>query len=399
MAIRIAEFFSGSVRVLVLKDQSRTVLSALIARGVPLFDVEHVASEQYQLTLSLAHVKELVRAVRLASAKVQFINKWGLPFVLWRARRRKAFIGGALFFVLALYTLSGFIWHVEIEGTDQPEVIQAALQKLHVYPGGLLYRVVDQDALQLALLDALPDLSWVGVRMHGTSIYIRVISRIQGAKVQPTTPQDIVAKVPGVVAIVLADNGQAVVKPGQFVTPGTILISGVLEDGKSVHASGIVRGIVWYRSDVTLSQKTTVDLLSGEHVSHDYLMLGKFALQIWGFSHPPYTHEEVQSIDVPLKLWDLTLPLVLRKETVYEAIPHTVALTESALTARGLQFAATDVLAKCKGEGKVLRQNILQRKLEHGKLYMTVWTEVLQDIGINQAISPQKPETGKKITG
>ncbi len=398
MAIRIAEFLSGSVRVLILNDPSRAVLSALVARGFPLYDVEYIAVDQYQLTLGLSHVLALVQATRHVTAKVRFVRKWGLPFVIWRAKRRKAFVVGALFFVIALYTLSGFIWHVQIEGTDQQEAVQVALEKLHIYPGGLLYKVLDQDAVQLALLDALPDLSWVGVRIHGTSIYVRVIPRIPGVKALPSGPQNIVAKVPGVVATVLANNGQAVVKPGQFVTPGTVLISGALEDGKAVHADGIVRGIVWYRSNLSLSQKTSVELLTGSHVQHDYLMFGTLALQVWGFSHPPYAHEEIQSVDVPLKLGDLTLPFVLRKETVYEVTPHAETLNESALTQRGLKFAATDVLGLSKGDGKVLRQNVLQRKLEHGKLYMTIWTEVLQDIGINQTISPQPTESVKKKT-
>ncbi|MCI0181870.1 sporulation protein YqfD [Sulfoacidibacillus ferrooxidans] len=398
MAIRIAEFLSGSVRVLVVKDHSHVVLKALVARGFPLYDVKYIAADQYELTVGLAHVPALVQAARQSFVKVRFIRKWGMPFIIWRAKRRKAFVVGAIFFVVALYTLSGFIWHVNIEGTDQPEAVQMALEKMHVYPGGLIYKVLDQDTIQLALLDALPDLSWVGVRIHGTSIYVRVIPRIPGATVLPSNPQNIVARVPAVIATILADNGHASVKPGQYVTPGTVLISGALEDGKTVHADGIVRGIVWYRSDLTLPQKTTTELLLGNHVQHDYLVFGKFALQFWGFSHPPYEHVAIQNVDHHLKIGDFTLPIDVRTETVYEAMPYTQNVTEAELTNRGLHFAAVDVLSQCKGDGKVLRQNVLQRKLEHGKLYMTIWTEVLQDIGVNQPISPPLIVPNKKTT-
>ena len=389
MTVRISEFFSGTVRARIIGDPDRKVLSALIIREVPLYDVHSLNDHVYDLTVSLRHVSELISVARGAAAKLRFSDRFGLPFVLWRAGRRKVFLAGAAFFVAALYVLSSFIWHVEIEGTDQPEAVATALAKLHIFPGGLLYKVLDQDSVQMALLDALPDISWVGVRISGTSVYVRVIPRTPLAPPVHTDPQNIVAAVPGVVASVLADHGQAIVKSGQFVPQGTVLISGRLEDGKTVHADGQVKAIVWYRTDLSLPLQTAVSALTGSYVQHDYLVIGGFPIQVWGFSHPPYKYREVQSRDTPVTLGDVRLPFVWRVETVYEAQPHKSLWAPKALLDRGLRFAAKDVLAGLAGEAKVLRQNILQHKVEHGNLYMTVWTEVLQDIGTPQPIAPQ----------
>ncbi len=389
MAVRISEFLSGSVRARIIGDPNKKVLSALIAQEVPLYDVHSLEDHRYDLTLNLRHVWALIAVTREISAKLRFLDKFGLPFVLWRAGRRKVFLAGAAFFVAALYVLSSFIWHVQIAGTDQPEAIATALEKLHIYPGGLLYKVLDQDSVQMALLDALPDISWIGVRISGTSVYVRVIPRTPLAPPVHTEPQNIVAADPGVVANVLADHGQALVKPGQFVPQGTVLISGILEDGKTVHADGQVRAIVWYRTDLTLPLQTVVDTLTGAYVQHDYLIIGGLPIQVWGFSHPPYKYTEIQSHDTPVTMGDVRLPLVWRVEKVYEAQPHKTVWTLKSLIDRGLHFAAKDVLAGLSGEANVLRQNVLQRKVEHGNLYMTVWTEVLQDIGTPQPIASQ----------
>lgn len=399
MAVRISDFLGGTVRARIIGDPHRRVLSTLMAREVPLYNVHsadvqgadaHAADAQgYDLTLSLRHTAELIAAARNASAKLRFFDRFGLPFVLWRAARRKVFLSGAVFFVVALYVLSSFIWHVEIQGTDQPEAVMAELEKLHIYPGGILYKVLDQDSVQMALLDALPDISWVGVRISGTAVYVRVIPRTPLAPPVHTNPQNIVAAVPGVIANVLADHGQVLVKSGQFVPQGTVLVSGALEDGKTVHADGQVRAIVWYRTDLTLPLHTVVDTLIGAHVQHDYLVIAGFPIQVWGFSHPPYKHIEVQSRDTQVILSGVKLPFVWRVETVYEAQPHKTVWTQNALTDQGLRFAAKDVLAGLPSKTEVLRQNVLQRKVEHGNLYMTVWTEVLQDIGTPQPIAPQ----------
>ncbi len=390
MAWRVTEILVGYVRLTVVADPYRKVMKELVERRVLLWDVESQKAGDYTFCVGVRDLSATIRSARRNRVKLRFTKKVGLPFWLWRAQRRKVFVGGAVFFILALYTLSGFIWHIRIDGTDQPEAVMAALQKLNIRPGTWLYQVMDQDSIQLALLDKLPDISWVGVRISGTSMYIHVVLRVAPSPPLKKGPQNIVARVPGIIANVLADYGQPTVKPGQYVTPGMVLISGELEDGQSVFASGRVHAIVWYRTDVTLPQETTVSTLTGEQVVHDYIVIAGMQIPVWGFSHPPYPHQTVVQKDTPLVIANREFPFAWRVDTVYEAKPIKERLSPDKLIQRGLSFAARDVISHTKGDdAKVLRQNILQKNLEHGKLYMTVWTEVIENIGRPEPIVPK----------
>jgi len=393
VSIRPAEWFAGYVQVHVLDDPDRRMLAGLVTRQVRLWDVRPLEDGSYRLCFALTDRSKVLSVARSIHCRLRFRYKRGVPFLLWRARRRKVFLLGGLAFAACLYLLSSFVWTVQIEGTDQPEAVAAVLNRLHVRPGTLLYRLLDQDSLQLALLDQLPDIAWVGVRIQGTNIYVQVIPRVKPSDLLYRNPQSIVARVPGVVTSLLANSGLPAVHPGQFVTPGTVLISGVLSDGKTVYADGSVQADVWYRSRIALPEQRQAEALTGDYVSHDYLVIGSLALQVWGFSRPPYPLRLIRSEDEPILLGDVRLPLMWRKEIVYDARKVRETLSPAELERQALQLARDDVLRSATDRARVMRQLILQKKLERGKLYMSVWTEVQEDIGRAQQIASAPPPT------
>jgi len=389
--IRIGEWFAGYIQVRVLHDPDKQVLATLVQQHALMWNVRTLADGGYTLTVTLRDVPTLISQTRKSGAKLRFGSKSGLPFWLWRAGRRKVFLLGGICFVLLLYGLSSFIWHVQVDGTDEPEAVASVLQKLHVRQGSPLYRILDQDSLQLALLDQLPALAWVGVRIQGTAIYVHVIMRVAPSDLGHTAPQSIVARVPGVITSVLASSGQPIVKPGQYIAPGAVLISGVLADGKRVYASGKVQALVWYRTQVVLPERLVTAAITGEFVHHYYLLIGHWPLQVWGFSRPPYAHKLVVNSDQPLQLGGHTLPFIWRVETVYDARQVSATRALPTLSRFGLELAARDVLRLTGDPAKLLRQSILQKKLEHGKLYMTIWSEVVENIGRAQSLASSAP--------
>ncbi len=388
---RLSEWIKGYVEMEVWNDPEQELLKKMVADKVYLWDVRS-SDATYTLNVLLPDLHLALELARCMRFKLRFSEKKGLPFWLVHARKRKVFLFGAAFFVVGLYMLSSFIWRVEISGTNEIEEVANALEKLNIYPGSLLYRVLEQDDVQLALLEQLPNISWVGVKIQGTSVFVRIIPKIAPAERKANHPQNIVASVPGVVATVLANNGKVSVKQGEYVTPGTVLISGELDNGQAVHADGKVQAIVWYRTELKLPLERVNDQYTGQFIRHDYLVIGNMPILLWGFAHPPYRLSHTTSVDETLHIGPVHLPLTWRISTVYEVQKVTTALPSAKAMASGLRFATSEVMRMTPDGSKVIRQNILQHKLEHGNLYMTVWSEVLQDIG-----KPQGMPSVKKV--
>ena len=386
---RLSEWIKGYVEMEVWNDEEKWLLKKMVADKVSLWDIQQNQSS-YSLHVLLPDLHLALEVARSMHFKLRFSEKKGLPFWLAHAQKLKVFLLGGVFFVLSLYMLSSFIWHVEISGTNEIEEVENSLKKLNIYPGSLLFRVMEQDDVQLALLEQLPKISWVGVKIQGTSVFVRIIPRIAPAEKKANHPQSIVAAVPGVVAAVLANNGKVMVKQGEYVPPGTVLISGALDNGQIVHADGNVEAIVWYRTELHLPLKRVDSQFTGQFVRHDYLVIGNFPILVWGFAHPPYPLSHTTSNDEALRIGPYPLPFTWRVSKVYEVHRITTSLTQQNAMAKGLRFATNEVLRMTPDGSKVIRQNILQHKLERGNLYMTVWSEVLQDIGKPQTLSGVK---------
>lgn len=380
MTAKLSDALRGYVIVLVLDDAQSVVLADAVRAGAAVWDVRQDPLG-YRMSIGLGSVRTVLAIARKNRIRLRFFRKVGIPFLAWRAMRRKMFVGGAIFFVFALYMLSSFVWHVEIEGTDQPEVVMSVLRSMHIAKGSALWNLLDQDSIQLALLDKIPEIAWAGVRIEGTSIFVKVIPRTPLSKPPLTTPQNIVASVPGVVSSVLADAGLPMVKPGQFVTPGTVLISGQLESGKKIRAAGSVKAYVWYRSTVSLPVTTTVSTLTGEHVIRYALVFPHLTLPIWGFARADFTHRQVQDVTEPITIGGFTLPFLLRKETIYQASVHKLTESPAQLLLNAKDLVARDISQKAPDHTQIVRQTVLQSQVRHGKLDVVIWSEAVEDIG------------------
>ena len=133
---------------------------------------------------------------------------------------------GGFVFVLLLYLLSSFIWTLDIEGTkriSQHKIRNLAAEQ-GLKPGNFRYQV-DRDQLVNHLLRELPEISYAEVEV-GPRSRIRIVERLRAPKGQGNC--HIVAKKDGIIDTVLALAGQPMVKEGDMVKKGQIIISGAI---------------------------------------------------------------------------------------------------------------------------------------------------------------------------
>ena len=83
--------------------------------------------------------KKLRPLLRKTSCSVRILQKKGTPFVILQGWRRKGLMIGIVLFCLIIYTLSLFVWRINIEGNENVtcEEIIAVLEKYGVREGAL----------------------------------------------------------------------------------------------------------------------------------------------------------------------------------------------------------------------------------------------------------------------
>ena len=177
-------------------------------------------------------------------------------FVTRNKRRVGVAVGLFASFVLVLY-LSGCIWNVEIEEKDgvKIEAFTNTLADLGVKTGA---RKSDIDILKVQdeMLKRHSELLWVSLNIFGGKAELEyTIVNEKTPSPETFLPTNIIASKKGEITLVECYRGTPVVKEGQNVAEGSILISGVLKNADNTETLTQAMGKVYAKTQNIITVK------------------------------------------------------------------------------------------------------------------------------------------------
>lgn len=188
--------------------------------------------QSYQFFMTVEGFRKIKPLVRKSKVRLRILKKFGLPFFLYRNRKRKLYGIGFAGFFLILYLMSLFVWDIEFDGNRmytydtllkfcETEDIRYGMKKTRV----------DCDALEEALRTQFPEITWVSARVSGTRLLVKIKENevLSQIPVKNDTPCNIVADKAGTITSMIVRQGVPKVAVGDRVEEGQILVSGVLE--------------------------------------------------------------------------------------------------------------------------------------------------------------------------
>ncbi|MGZ0042189.1 sporulation protein YqfD [Paenibacillus ottowii] len=375
----------GTVTLAVEGESVEAFINVLTDHQIPVWNVRPMDARHAEMNLLLPHFFLLRPLLRRTGCKMHILKRQGLPFTVVQIAKRKFFLAGLALFWIGLLLMSSLIWDIEVKGNDKlpTETILKVARQEGLYPFQWNFRLSSQDKLARALMQKLPEASWIGVERQGTLVTIQVVEASQPTPPPLYNPRHLISKADAVVTEIFAEQGRPVVHRNTRVKKGAILISGTLgdeENQQQVVAKGEVKGLVWHEYEISNPMVRRSSTYTGN--SHDrlYLVLGNRAIQLWGYGKIPYsTHKTTVEHD-PLTWRSYKLPLGWMNESVRETKVQEQKLTETEAKMSGIEGARADILAKYGKGTKIMSQKILHEKRENGKVYMKVLFEVEQDI-------------------
>lgn len=374
----------GVLTLHVTGPQVELFINALAGLGIVIWDVKPTKGG-LNLKLQLKDFYALRPLLKKTGCRIHIMGRQGLPFITARLLRRKFFAAGLLLFGIALFLLSSMIWSVDVEGNEQiatEDVLDAARQE-GVFPLQWIWRMDDPDKLSRDLTVRLPGISWIGIQRTGTAIKIQIVEAVQPEKKPLYSPRHLVSRTDAVVTEIYAEQGRPVVGRNTRVKKGDILISGALGDEENIEyvvAKGEVKGLVWHEYNINVPLKAKVNVYTGQRKDHTYLVLGKWAIQLWGYGESPFKKSSTLTEKVPLSWHTIETPIGWMTEKELELEVQTVTLTPQKARDQGLEIARNDILARYGNDSIIKSQKILHEKTENGKVYMKVLFEVEERI-------------------
>ena len=180
----------------------------------------------------------IIGAVGVAPSFFRLLARWGI-------------VVGIALSITAAILCSAFVTRVDVSGAESALVRKEVFDVLTsngVKVGGNASSV-DAKTLEKSLLE-IGGVAFASVKKRGGRIYVFVKEELPSEEFEEIDGTSVVAKRRAVVTRVIVDGGTAVVKYGDVVNEGDILIDGYTEYGDerlSVRAAGEVWGKVYYQ--------------------------------------------------------------------------------------------------------------------------------------------------------
>ena len=391
MFLALWYYLHGYVMITVSGFSVERFVNMATFRGIYLWNIQPKGSS-IQMNVSSKGYSLLKECAEKTGCQYHIVRRCGLPALIRKYKKRKILAFGILFFVAALYTLSSFVWTIDIEGNERiaKEDILTACENVGMSAGKLKWNMHTDEVTQ-KLLETFPDISWVSVSIKGTNALVKIVEAIpQPEMIDKVTPSDLIAKKDSVIQSITTEAGTPIVQSGDVVKKGALLISGEViiaageeaEVGREyIHARGTILGKVWYNLEESVPLQYTEKMYTGEEKKDKSIMIGNTILNVIQPNMEDSTYDKEKTSVNQFAIGDFKLPVAYIQETykVYEIIQKQRTKEQAKKELENKLKQKAEEIA----EGEIENIDIIY-KIEENNVIATATITVMEEISEEQ---------------
>ena len=361
-------------------------------KNILLWNIKRKNSSFIICKIGIKEFKKIRDIARKTKCKITITSKKGIPFIFEKYKKRKIFLLMMCIISGLLFVLSQFVWNIEVKITgdtlNEEEIINS-LNENGLYIGEKKSSIDVKEIINNVRLKR-EDISWIGIEIKGTNAIVEVVEAEEKPEVVDENDYcSIVSDKPGKILKVIANNGTAMVKPGDIVKAGSLLIAGWIEGKytgtRFVRADGKIDALVWYTetASVKLNEKKIEKTGNTEK---------KYALNINNFRINLYkklsNFEKYDTIYTAKKIKifsNFYIPVELIECNNFEIKEENVNYSEEEAKAEAKKRAEEKLNDKVKDKENI-RNVTVNYTVEEDEVKAEVTYEVFENIGTNEKI-------------
>ena len=248
----LLNYITGYVNIFVEGYFIERFINICTSKNIYLWNIKREKSTILYVNLSLSDFKKLKFIAKKTGCIFKIKAKKGLPFIFNKYKKRKIF--GLFLFVVFLGILisSQFVWNIEVRGTEKinPNEIIKQLEESGLKIGENKSKINVSQVIN-DIRYKRPDIAWLGIDIKGTNAIVEIVeSTPKPELVNYDDHCNIVADKEGIITKISAQDGTPLVKPGDIVRKGDVLIGGFIPSKytpqEKVHSIGNIEARVWY---------------------------------------------------------------------------------------------------------------------------------------------------------
>ena len=334
MILWLYRFIKGFLLVEFSGERTEEILNLAAKSRIKLWGLKYI-KRKITGYISINDFIRLRSVIFGSKIKVHILNKQGVPFIFKKYNNRIGFYIGAVIFFIILKIMSGFIWIINVEGNGNvnSEKVLSTCKKIGIYEGILSNKIdTKNDAIKLALNNK--QIAWASLNIEGSVLNVN-ISQTKGDNDNRSYPSNIKAGYDGVIKKINVTSGDVVVKTGDIVKKGDLLVSGIIENANSTvftDSSGEITALT--KREFTAKGKKTENIMikTGEVKKHSVIKFFNIHIPLYiGEIKEPYSKKYTKK---DIYLFEKRLPVSLLSKECKILKEQTKHYTNDELTSK-----------------------------------------------------------------
>ena len=234
----------------------------------------------------LAKEKDISKIQKILSGRTRFSvsEPKGLYGTWKRSQHKVATVICTIVSILTLLLSQCLVWDIRPSGNENiaNSDIKARLESCG-FSVGDLWQEKTLSEVETEFLKRYDDISWININRRGTVAYVSVIEKeIENHELESNILySNIVAEYDCVIDEVTVKSGTSMVKPGDSVKKGDLLILGANANGDFCRAEGQIVGRVSDTLSVNVERKYEKRLIASKKIHEIYINIFKISINIF----------------------------------------------------------------------------------------------------------------------
>ncbi|MEG1137212.1 MAG: sporulation protein YqfD [Lachnospiraceae bacterium] len=313
MLVVILRYLRGYLHIKITGYSLERFLNLCSHRQILLWNLVPMA-HSYEMNISVSGFRKLKPLLKKTNTKVMILNRHGCGFFLHKYRKRKMFFAGILLCLAIIYTLTKFVWSIEISGNNRrtDEAVIQYLKTVDIYYG-IRKSEIECEKIVKYIRKEYNDVIWVSAYVSGTRLIIDMKENTDSYlafETKDCAPTNIISQSDGVITKIVTRKGIPQVHVGDRIQLEQMLISGQIP---VINDSNEVVGYQYVKADADIYAKTMVDYnyridadypmkeYSGVEKNLYFLKIGNFIFTLGDEKHDYKEYTQVME-QIPLCL-------------------------------------------------------------------------------------------------
>ena len=399
MSIRVLlKYILGYVRITVEGYYIERFINICTTSKILIWNLKREKGIKLYLNIGIQDYYKAIKIAKKLKCKVKIEKKRGLPFILNRYKKRKIFVISLFVILIALYTSSNYVWNIEIRVEDNMQLDNILEDvKMAGLETGMKKDKINVEETTNKIRLSRDDISWIGIELKGTNAIVKVVKAKEAPEIIDEKDYcNIVAKRAGTITKIIAQNGTALVKPGDEVQKGQVLIQGTMEGKytgiRYVHSLGEVEAIVKYEKTEKISLKKEENVKTGNKEEKYQIKINNFQINFYKTLSNFKIYDTIEE-EKKLKIFsNLYLPISVCKVTNYELEENSNNYTIEEATEIGTQKLEKEIEAEIENKEKILNKSANVKETPE-YVEVSVIYEVVENIGMQEKIEETYEQT------